>query len=352
MVESIEFYDEDTGAPIDNLSGAAARWLAEHSGLIQLVLEGNPAQQHLQIPVSMPSDRIQTFRKIIRGIPVGYTVYNGVEFYPLGPQEEKNIENAFQAVKNNWFGNLEYYRRVARSQTMKEVLQYLMLDDEGKERMLLFDDHNVRYNNNNNEKELKRRENHTRKFRAKRNRNQWKFANMSENEIEKYMEARGASLNDYMNENAIETRLEGHRYDLYTKYRNRNPEKLATLLSKNTIAKLNKQRNATRKNIMKQQEELRKDIEELQKIKNRTKNDEEWDYYDNKQRDLYGYLDAFNNDSYNEYGPNYYNNRKTNNMSNVAYEKYLRSLRRPGVEKYLPYQGPLIGNFFGNQNNI
>ncbi len=123
MVESIEFYDKDKNAPIDNLTGEPLKWLIQHSQLIRNIIDSFPGEKHLVIPVSFPTDRVQLFRKLIRGLPVGFYNRKGIiELYPLGPLEERNIENTV--------GNSPKNVQEERAKVLKEVVDYLILDED------------------------------------------------------------------------------------------------------------------------------------------------------------------------------------------------------------------------------
>lgn len=388
MVESIEFYEEDTGGPIHTVTGRPVPWLVQHSGLIQLLLEDDPTVRHLRVPVSMPTDRIQTFRKIIKGYPIGsYTKHGEFIIDPLGSQEEKAIE---KNVKNRRFNSVQE----ARAYAIQEILQYLMIDVEDFDGILIYEPYTPpkNVNNNiyasNNEKEMKRRANVTRKRKA------ILFAEpngyMSSNEVDKFyknknnaIKREGLVVPEFLNEDTIENYVEKHKnylYELYHSYP-KGVEKLKKLLTVKNKEKRNKilanARAERDKEIEERKAEYDKDEKELTAIISRLMKkqkassygsralEEEIDYYDHKLDQLRNeYSDLFNGSNYNglpftasRYGygrgeplindPT----QKFHNMSAVNFERYLRS-KRGKEEKELPYRGSIIGNLFGPNNNL
>ena len=348
MVESIEFYDEDTGGPIDTLRGKEANWLVYHSGLIQMLLENQPNARHLRVPVSMPNDRIQTFRKIIQGFPLGtYTNKGQVIFDPLGPQEEAHIQKNMEKRRFLTVDN-------ARSNTIGEILRYLMINEESMDEMVKFA--NAPVNNNYHAKEIKRRENITIKRRRATN---------------------GAVIRNYLNEDTIEDLIEKHKnylYEAHTKH-GRNEEGLRKVLNRKNITKRNEKVEENRRSRARKTSEREKEKAELKELENyiaklyneskrasgaRAKYlEDESDYLEDKldslRRNYYNVLDFSNNENTNNTSNYRYwtlwknKTQKVKNMSPIEFERYIRSKRGP-EEKQLAYQGKMIGNFFGSNN--
>jgi hypothetical protein len=385
MVESIEFYEEDTGGPIDTITGGYMRWLVQHSGLIQLLLENDPTVRHLRVPVSMPTDRIQTFRKIIKGYPIGSYTKNGeVIIDPLGSKEEQAIE---KNVKNRRFNSVQE----ARAYAIQDILQYLMIDIRDFDDILIYAPYSPpkNVNNNiyasNNEKEMKRRANVTRKRKA------ILFAQpngyMTSNEVEKFyknknnaIKREGLVVPEYLNENAIEKYVEQHKnylYEIHHGYKagNEKLKKLLTVKNKekrnkilaNAREQLEKDTDARRAEYEKDEKELTAIINNLMKKQKGSYRsralEEEIDYYDDQLHKLRNqYSDLFNGSNYNglPFTSSGYNRTEPvindptqnfDNMSAMNFERYLRS-KRGKEEREAPYRGSIVGNLFGPNNNL
>lgn len=332
MIESIEFYDEATEGPVATVSGNKARFLAKHSELIQTLMEIDPTAKHLQVPVSFPGDRLRIFAQLMKDMPLGF--YHGargpnwpgtneVSWYPLGPEEERNIQANFNKVpKQHSIYKDEFFDR-ERYKIIIEVLQFLMLSPEGEEDFIRLNSFNNRRNQNSNRLEKKRRERATRRAKTGT-----------------------AALNNrsYLNENNIEREVEAHKNYLYAIHK-KNPTKLQSLLTRNNIATRKQNQNAINAEIA----NLERQIRNLGRKGYGTRYSEgnyynSLDYYREKIEEL----EQDRHEIYNRY----YNSSSYNNKPPLVYERELRGSRREGVEKHLPYQGPLVGNFFGNTNNI
>ena len=331
MIESIEFYDAETGGPVATVSGKKASFLAKHSELIQILMEIEPTVKHLQVPVSFPGDRLRIFAQLMKDMPLGF--YHGahgpnwpganeVSWYPLGPEEERNIQANFNKMpKQHSIYKDEFFDR-ERYKIILEVLQFLMLSPEGEEDFIRLNSFNNRRNQNSNRLEKKRRERATRRAKTGT-----------------------AALNNrsYLNENNIEREVEAHKNYLYAIHK-KNPTKLHSLLTRNNIATRKQNQNAINAEIA----DLERTINSLGRKGYGSRYSEQnyydsLEYYKEKIEELekrkYNILDRYYNNTY-------------RNMPPLAYERELRGSRREGVEKHLPYQGPLVGNFFGNQNNL
>jgi hypothetical protein len=340
---TIEFYEEETGNPIGAVSGPAARWLIENSGLIQMLLENTPNVKTLSVPVSFPSDRIQIFRKLIKGLPVGTYVqndrYNGpikvAEFAPLGPQEEANIQANIAA------GKVPNNIQRERGRVIVEVARFLLLDDIALRQFVLLTNSNSSANTTNNATEMKRRARITRKRAAQRNKD---------------------GYTPYLNEDLIEEILNSHKNYLFGKYYETKANHLKTVLNaaniqsrKNTLNKFNKYQT-------KRLEELERNRKRLEEILKKTR-------YTNNNGYIVDKLDRVHNEYRNI---KYANKPFSFTLSphvNMLYpfldpsvakipakelERLLRSKQRKGNERYLPSQKNTLGleNLYGPGNNI
>lgn len=202
---AIEFWDEEKNTPLVTLHGASAKWLAQYSHLIQTLLEIEPNAKGLTIPVSFATDRIEIFRKLLNAVPMGkihiQEDWNGyqeyLEYYPLGPLEEADIQREIDEGKVE---NVHLERR----RVIEEVAGFLMLDPEA---LRLFIIHDRAPKNN---------------YQRQKTRRNAKASN------------KGRSL---LNENQIERYISNHKNYLYGYYKNttRGREKLKSLLSKENL---------------------------------------------------------------------------------------------------------------------
>ena len=126
-----------------------------------------------------------------------------------------------------------------------------------------------------------------------------------------------------------------------------NPEKLKKYLTKKNIEKRERHMKEEKEKIQNVFTKYIKKTRKNPKLEN-AKMEREWKrsfnplyYYEKSGFDtenlLKKYLKPFHNKL---------------NSTGEDFERYLRSLQREGEEKYLPYQGPLVGNLFGNQSNV
>ena len=146
-INEIQFIDLDTGAPIVTISGNNAMILLENSELIQTVLEiGDQANPNvLVVPIGdMGLGRQQLFANILRGVPVGKrNRWNTVTYYPLGPEEERNIARVMNE-RNGGAGNRNTDLTLERGNAIFETMRYLLIPDELIQDMLIFDEDNER----------------------------------------------------------------------------------------------------------------------------------------------------------------------------------------------------------------
>jgi hypothetical protein len=330
----INFVDKD-GNNFDTISGKPAKWLIQHSALLQTFHEIEPTATTFTVPVDMPYGRQELFRKIIKGFPVAEWGVNNigrnvVVYNPVSEEEEALIANI---VKK---GNGETTVQKEREKAVQDTLSFLMMDPEAEARML-----RIQYPKNNNAREMSRRRNITKK--RKNNIVQRLAQNAYHNTNGNYLQQQAnEEVIPFLDEDTIEDLIEKHKDLLYGIYGSR-------YYSRVRIDKLLNKKNIEERD--KKQEEYKK-----RRAKERTRR-RRYHYNNNN-------YDPLVNNSNNERNFNLYNvelleeyfkpfkNIEPHKMSSREFERYLRSLRREGEEKYLPYQGPLVGNLFGNTNNI
>lgn len=313
MALTVEFFDRRTGGPIVSLSGPKAQWLFEHSQLLQTLVEAEPEEKHFQIPVDFPSDRVQIFRKLLKGIPVGELINtrNGIaaSYDPLGPEEEANIQRNINEGRLN-AENIY----MERARVVMEVLQFLMLEPGTEAELIPF-----RKNTKNNNEEKRRR----RITRKRKEKNQGNLG--------------------YLSEDLIEDLIEEHKNLLYSLHHHKGPNALRMYLTKKNINTRNKrQRNFEERLVRHSRQRARSRY-------NRHYND---------------YVNNYNNDynDYNVQGPfnnvdtfpfHLFENVNPGEMTSIEFERYLRSKLRKGEELALPKDPNYnVGNFFGNRNRI
>lgn len=146
-IEEIQFVDLDTDAPIATVTGDLAQILLHQSQLIQNMLEmtnqKNP--RVLVVPIGdFPTDRRVLFAKVLKGFPVGKFKNWRYEYYPLGSEEEKDIQKAVNAkiaagnrTNRNEIVNQERYA------VIHETLRYLLIPDTLIDQMLEYDDQHM-----------------------------------------------------------------------------------------------------------------------------------------------------------------------------------------------------------------
>ena len=211
---TLDFIDDNTGLPLTTVRGDVAIWFAQNSALIREIIEIDPGKQGYTIHVSLPTDRALILRKILRGEPVGVKDWNSdyVEFYPLGPLEEKDIKAAV--------GNSKVELNRERARVIQQVLQYLIVDPDVEGEVVL-----AEYPKRTNEQQERvRRSNITHRR---------KYSNIPQQ--------RGLP---FLNENTIEKYVEGHKNYLYKKYL-QHPDRKAVLqkfMSKQNVENRNARR--------------------------------------------------------------------------------------------------------------
>jgi len=147
--EEIQFVAAETDAPLATVKGDNALFLIENSQLIQTLLElgeNRPSKKVLVVPISgFPTDRRELFANILNGVPVGKyldTWEHDIEYYPLGGQEEKDLQASVNARylkgKNSWKTRYKLEQE-EREQVIYETMSYLLLSDEAIRQILQFD---------------------------------------------------------------------------------------------------------------------------------------------------------------------------------------------------------------------
>lgn len=308
MALTVEFFDRRTGGPIVSLSGPKAQWLFEHSQLLQTLVEAEPEEKHFQIPVDFPSDRVQIFRKLLKGIPVGELINtrNGIaaSYDPLGPEEEANIQRNINEGRLN---PENIY--MERARVVMEVLQFLMLEPGTEAELIPF------RKNTKNKNEQRRRERITRKRQQK-----------------------GNNLG-YLNEDTIDRLLENHKNLLYATHGYRGPEIMRTYMTKKNYNSRKKRQNNFEDRMV--QESRRR-----AQARNRG-NYNNWNNYN--EQNISGPFDNVRN----LFPYHSFENVNPVDMTSIEFERYLRSKLRKGEELALPKDPNYnVGNFFGNRNRI
>ena len=329
----INFVDEN-GNNFDTISGKNAKFLMKYSELLRTLHEIDPTERIFTVPVKMPYGRQELFLKILKGYPVAEWLVdeNGrgkIIYKPVSDEEEEIIANQIKE-------GIAFDVQEERKQAVFDTLSFLMMDPWAEERMIT-----VEYPKNKNARERMRRYNVTQK--RKHNTYMRLAQNANHNANNYWLELNVIEQTmPFLNEDTIEDLIEKHKDLLYGILR---PRYYSTV-------RLNKLMNE-------------KDI---------AARDKQWEAYRGHRRQVRNTRRRhmrYNNNYYNRY---YYNSNNNNNndyynvqlleeyfkpfpvdvskMSSREFERYLRSLRREGEEKYLPYQGPLVGNLFGNQSNV
>lgn len=330
----INFVDEN-GNNFDTVSGKNAKFLMKYSELLRTLHEIDPNERIFTVPVKMPYGRQELFQKILKGYPVAewrentyantYTAW----FKPVSDEEEEIIADQ---IKKGIASDVQEERIKA----VFDTLSFLMMDPWAEDRMIT-----IEYPKNENARERMRRHAITHKRRdntfrriapnAYHNTNNY---GLEQNVIEKTI--------PFLNEDTIEDLIEKHKDLLYRILRPRyySTVRLNKLMNEKDIAVRNKQWEAYKKRKENERKTRRQHM--------RYNNNYHYRYYYNNNNNN-------NNDLYNvERLEEYFKPFPVDvsKMSSREFERYLRSLRREGEEKYLPYQGPLVGNLFGNQSNV
>ncbi len=169
-IEEIRFVDAQTNEPLVTITGDNAKFLVERSGLVQNLIEitenakknknknkpknsknVKPEDKILTIPIGeFPADRKKLFVDILSGKPVGLEFTadeegdygqqqeEGYRFYPLGPQEERNIRTAVNTeTLNDATRDLKIQKE--RQKAIYETMRYLLLDDKDIAKILEFE---------------------------------------------------------------------------------------------------------------------------------------------------------------------------------------------------------------------
>lgn len=140
-IREIQFVNLDTGAPIFSVTGGNVQILLENSELIENIVElgGQANPNVLVVPLGdMGQGRQLLLANILKGYPVGKIGRNGrVTFYPLPPEEERNIARVVNerngVVNRNADINLE------RQEAILETLRYLLIPESLIHQMILFE---------------------------------------------------------------------------------------------------------------------------------------------------------------------------------------------------------------------
>lgn len=351
----INFQNGRTGEHIATVSGKQAKFLMDHSDFLKTLVDINSSQKTFTIPIDFPHGRTEIFKKIIRGQPVGKYVYDhghkSVVWNSLSDEEEALIAKDLQN------GTLRSTVQKERQRVLYEVLHYLMLDPTVEERFLKIE------NVNNSNKERLRRKNITRK----------RVLNVAtnlagENESNNYylMEKAREKAIPFLNEDTIEKLIEKHKNYLYGRYAPHSKRELEKYMSKKNIEKRNTIQEERTKQMKLNLERQQKNLERRQSRRlrrgraynnnnNNNNNESEWwlmTELNNARRDPFYFYKGgpYNEDTIRQTNLAPFQMKSLNKLSNIEFERYLRSLRKEGEEKYLPYQGPLVGNLYGNTN--
>jgi hypothetical protein len=329
----INFVDKD-GNNFDTVSGRLAKRLMSYSQLLRTLHEIEPLETTFTIPIDMPYGRLETFKKLIKGYPVvEYRLVNGKEvmwYKPLSDEEEAIIANEESK------GTLKGTVQEERERVIFDVLSFLMIDPRVEHIFITYEDKTSPEN-----KEFIRRRTVTQKRRD----NIYKtltpmlYHNTNEYAVERQVNARAMP---FLNEDKIDEIVEKHKDYLYGVYRPRyySTVRIDKLLNKKDIEERNKKLKAFNNARVKKPTRRRKYSNNSNNFYNRSNNN------NNNNDRLYDPQEIFN--TYLE--P--FSSIDIRSMPSREFERYLRSLRREGEEKYLPNQGPLVGNLFGNTNNL
>ena len=339
--------------------------MIEHSDLVKTLLEINSSQRIVTIPVGMPHGRMEIFKKILRKEPVGkYVLENGrkvVKWNPLSKEEERLIANELGN------GVSEYLLQSERKRVLHTILQFLLLDDSVEDKFLRIE------NLNNSNKETRRR-NKIGQNRIVQRQINAAMENQNQNNGYYYQEEARRKAMPFLNEDTIDRLLEKHKNYVYGTYAPTNRTTLAKRLTAKNIANRNTTIGPRKREKEKQIEKLRRDLEKARRNRDRFR--ERYNYADNNwgiaenhndhvqqlEEELEAKTQNQRNNPYSLYEDGPFNiriltetnlapfrNKELEKMSDIEFERYLRSLRKKGNEKYLPYQGPLVGNLYGNQ---
>lgn len=356
----LNFVEAETNAPIATLAGRDANFLIQHSDLVKSLLEINASQRILTIPVGMPHGRMEIFKKILRKEPVGrYVLENRrkvVKWNPLSKEEERLIVNE---LGNGLSDDL---LQSERERVLHTVLHYLMLDPSVEEKFLRIE------NLNNSNKETRRRNKITRKRimnkevnLATRNPNEY------QNNIYDLQDEAARVTVPFLNEDKIENLVEKHKNLIYGTYARRNRNQLEKRMTAKNIANRNRRvetlQREQQERIARLERELERAYQHMNRFHRADPNNNNWvnaedqifalqEELENERRNLYPQYEGgpFNTNLLMEINLAPFRNKNLKKMSDIEFERYLRSLRKEGEEKTLPYQGPLVGNFYGNQN--
>ncbi len=340
----LDFYNSETGGPIATISGANAKFLAAHSSYIQNLLEFQNKSNNkgerivLTVPVSFPTDRVQIFRKLIKKLPLGKQWRNevyGAEYRlydPLGPEEEANISRNMQE------GRVQSLH-AERERVIQQVLSYLMLDPGAEEQFIVFREENEFPNN---KRETRRRQRIGRKNAAK-------YAKTG----------KPNNKRNYLNEDTIDEILDYHKNYLYSTYKH-SPEKLDMWLSRpNWQSRIEHERKKNEnhrrrlENLDRSRNSLRAQLRRTRRNSNARAILNELSWIEDEESNLANNGGPFENLPSTTYQYNFLD-PNANTMAPDELERYLRSLRREGKEKYLPSQRNTLGleNLYGPANNI
>ena len=147
-IKEIQFVALESNAPLFTVTGPNVQFFLENSELVQNILElskDRPNKHVLVVPIGFPADRRTLFTNILYGKPIGKRLYNNVEYYPLGEQEEQNIQAAVNqqlGERNGTFTNENRRDLIQkeREQVILNTMRYLLLPDELIAQMLILDE--------------------------------------------------------------------------------------------------------------------------------------------------------------------------------------------------------------------
>ena len=346
------------------LSGKQAREIIKHSGLLQSVLEEDPALKKLTVPISLPYGREALFKKLMTGQPVGRHVltpsgFDYVEFFPLSPEEEEIINTVVNTDSKNFFVREFQFPlmdevNLERQQAIEDVLRFFMFDDPRFAQRFV----KIEPLGEENQETLRRKKISMKRFNPGKSRQQAYPLMWYSNAGELADPLPNTKALPFLNEDTIESLVEKHKNYLFGMHNPVNKKRLNQYLTrknqKNRQKRFEEQKDARLKSLANQVNRRR-----YRRTRGRAN---ENDYYNNSlnanleesQTNPYYFYEHSNFDVDSILNRNLYpfSNKPLNRMSSLEFERYLRSLRREGEEKYLPYQGPLVGNFFGNTNSV
>ncbi len=145
-IKKIQFVDADTKELLTTVDHpVSVNFLLKKSELIQHLLEmgrnSNTPARTLIIPVGkFLNDRRQTFVNILNGVPVGYEEFGGVYYYPLGPEEEKEIRTLVDKKFEGYSENDKLLEKMKeRVKVIYDTMRYLILSDDDIDSMLVFE---------------------------------------------------------------------------------------------------------------------------------------------------------------------------------------------------------------------